>query len=778
MSNVRGTPVRIARQRGANAAKPERSRGQILILFVMALVVFAGMIALVIDVSWYWVNSLKIQRAADAAALAGVVQLPTNPSGAGGAYALARAEATKNGYAPGDVSVTIVPLQEPAVTGRRLAVTITAPVPTFFMRILGIEQIMSTRVGRAEYVLPVPMGSPDNYYGVFGEVRGRTVTETVNVTTHPPGDSGMTVPTASLGAVGSTWTSTNGTLWSAVDDDDGEYAQSDADGDNAHWSRFNLLSGLQPDDTAMDVNGIVVELTNVSLDSACADTFIEVALSYDGGSHWTTSTAGSRAPTTGDLTTTATDYTLGSTSSLSAWQFSSGHAWTGDDLGNTKFGLRLTANKGCGSSAEIQVDRIEVHALYEIDRVTPTLTTTTLPDEILGIPGTPCPGVAACFHADGSAIPNPNGFWGTMNTQGAENVDGDAYQPYYDDNSPADTNPAYDAEHFYNYAVEMPRDSTGGAIYVFDPVFCATQNDKGTGDRWFSGDGDPVSSFYELWDTRGTLHDIEDDILLVSSDDLFRSIDASDTTMGGPTAGTPAECRNTADATYGDGRDYHNNWYLLASGLSGGPNGAFYRIHTTSTDPANVADQRSTDGENSFALYVGGGLDGTGTPRIYGIGAMQAFTPLKAAGSSVQSEFYLAQIDAVHAGKTVEIKLWDPGDTNPLSASLAILVPNSGGWSTVAFDYSAARGTTNSSAANCDTLTGDNVSSVQTNVGVSSGTFNGCWLTILVPIPSDYTGEQDGWWRIRYTMNGNGTSNDVTTWKVAIKGNPVHLIVP
>ncbi len=61
---------------------------------------------------------------------------------------------------------------------------------------------------------------------------------------------------------------------------------------------------------------------------------------------------------------------------------------------------------------------------------------------------------------------------------------------------------------------------------------------------------------------------------------------------------------------------------------------------------------------------------------------MQAFTPLSAAGSAVSSEFYLAQIAAQYAGKTVEISLWDPGDTNPLSASLEILRPTSGGWTT------------------------------------------------------------------------------------------------
>ena len=56
--------------------------------------------------------------------------------------------------------------------------------------------------------------------------------------------------------------------------------------------------------------------------------------------------------------------------------------------------------------------------------------------------------------------------------------------------------------------------------------------------------------------------------------------------------------------------------------------------------------------------------------------------------------------------------------------------------------------------------------------------FNGCWLTLNVPIPATYTAAQNGWWKILYSMSGNGTSVDVTTWTAQIIGNPVHLIVP
>ena len=220
VNDLAETRNRGDRPLGAKRPTTERSRGQILILFVMAIFVFTGMVALVIDVSWYWVNSLRVQRAADAAALAGVVQLPTNPGGAGGAYALARAEATKNGYDDASLVISVTPVQQPAVTGRRLEVTVSAPVDMFFMRIFGINQINSTRVARAEFVLPVPMGSPDNWYGVFGPSRGFTSTTTNMVDVHTPstGNSGLKVPTAFTPTVPSTaaWAVSGGTLITAV----------------------------------------------------------------------------------------------------------------------------------------------------------------------------------------------------------------------------------------------------------------------------------------------------------------------------------------------------------------------------------------------------------------------------------------------------------------------------------------------------------------------------------------------------------------------------------
>jgi hypothetical protein len=157
------------------------------------------------------------------------------------------------------------------------------------------------------------------------------------------------------------------------------------------------------------------------------------------------------------------------------------------------------------------------------------------------------------------------------------------------------------------------------------------------------------------------------------------------------------------------------------------------------------------------------------------------FTPLSSSGSTSNSEFYLAQVPRFYAGKTLQLNLWDPGDTSPLSATLYVEVPTSSGWSPTPFTYSAATGTTNSSsntACNSNSNNSPSNNSVQTSTGASLGLFNGCWLTLNVPIPATYNGDQSGWWKILYSMNGNGTSSDVTTWTAQILGNPVHLIVP
>src|SRR5204863_9820566 len=99
-------------------------RGQTLVIVALMLIPLLGFTGLVSDVAWYEVNLMRIQRAADAAALAGVVYLPGNVAGA---QTAAEQEAAKTGYTTGAGGVTISATPE-ALNNRILGVSITAPV--------------------------------------------------------------------------------------------------------------------------------------------------------------------------------------------------------------------------------------------------------------------------------------------------------------------------------------------------------------------------------------------------------------------------------------------------------------------------------------------------------------------------------------------------------------------------------------------------------------------------------------------------------------------------
>lgn len=806
---------------------PRRSpseRGQILVMFSGIFVVLLLISALVIDLAWLWTNSLRIQRSADAAALAGVVYLPNDVANAKTA---AKKEATRNGYSTAVNGIIVSPTQDGS-NSRRLNVKVTAPVKTFFLGLIGMHTITISRQAHAEYVLPVPMGSPENYYGVFGDVRNATFTIPASST----GPTTSAVRNTGIGAaakVDSTapgtanWTvAGSGTLVNSLKTEDGNYAGSTITNSAQQWSGFGLsaampvpgtsVSGATTTTQTVAVTGLQLQLMNAFVSAACASSNIKVELSWNGGSSWTPITSATGTPTTNQGTTTqsltttnTSDYTMGNTNNTTPW---GAHAWalttSTNDLSDTNFRVRTTVTKGCATAGtRINLDQLQVIVYYTLTVSTSTPASTTTSTYPLYGPGASCANRAAnCFvgtPAGGGQVLNPRGFWGTMNTQGAENVNGDAFQTYYDTrtsgiaiNCPASAKACYGPTDFYNYAIEMRPNTSGGLVYIFDPVFCETAVGSGTGDRHFGG-STAVSTFYELYaDPNNTPYILSDDTLITSTGNKFTGMAYRDTTMGGSNG---SDCKQSS-AAYGDSRDYHNAWFLLnqSSPLTGGPNGTIYRLHTTGTDPNNPAQQQGTNGEQSFAIYATDAQAPGTYPKVYGLGAMQAFTPLTATGSALpsncaaghacQSEFYLAQIDPVHDGKTVEIRLWDPGDTAPLAASLEILIPDdlaAGGYRVAQVTYSAAVGTTNgnaNSACNSNKRSTASSTPIQTSSGASLGLFNGCWLTISAVIPPWYVGDQQGWWKIRYTMTGNGTSVDVTTWMADIRGNPVHLVEP
>lgn len=148
------------RRRWAN--RTPRERGIVVIWVALMLVVLIGFAGFAVDLSNWWLQAERIQKAADAGAHAGVVFLPADlPE----ATTTAKVAAGKNGYRStgGDQNAAVVVSQEP--NPNRLRVRITAEVPSYFVRIFGIDDIELTREAVAEYIAPVPMGSPENKVG-------------------------------------------------------------------------------------------------------------------------------------------------------------------------------------------------------------------------------------------------------------------------------------------------------------------------------------------------------------------------------------------------------------------------------------------------------------------------------------------------------------------------------------------------------------------------------------------------------------------------------------
>ena len=90
--------------------------------------------ATVIDLSWYWTNNLRMQRAADAAALAGVVFLPGDPDRRSRRARRGDQERLHRRRSAGSPS----PRSRTPANNRRLKVTIPGPINTFFARVLGM----------------------------------------------------------------------------------------------------------------------------------------------------------------------------------------------------------------------------------------------------------------------------------------------------------------------------------------------------------------------------------------------------------------------------------------------------------------------------------------------------------------------------------------------------------------------------------------------------------------------------------------------------------------
>jgi hypothetical protein len=725
-----------------------RPDGQMLVIFAGSLIALMMLSALVVDVGWYWSSGLKMQRAADAAALAGAVYLPDNYNGtAPNAQTTALAAAKRNGFDPTNSTMTTwVDVSNP----RQLDVSIGANVDTLFLKAVGMPTLHAVHTSKAEFVLPVPMGSPQNYYGVGNFLNMVTPAPQNNAFVNPSTYVQTTQTTGvrpgantQVGATGTAWTSPAN---AQVAETTPAFATATANLIQTVWKTFAPAT-FGTFQTGAVIDGVVVNV-KAKVSTAAAACKLKAEVSWNGGvvGSW-----GDLPLTTATLTTTNAWYTLGS--ATTTWS-SGANPWTPAAFTTAgAFQVRVTYLKGtsCGTgSLDVITAAVYSHTVTTFAAVE-TLQTST--------------GPGGATLAGGS-----QGFWGADITLGGDRGNGDQFDPSKDNGA---TNPDWDGKGV-DYTVVVG--AAGGQVQLYDPLFCETgQNSSGgylgAGDHWIGGSPNPVTSVYSLYDEQGTPFDTSDDGPAKSTQTFTSTAADYSNAMGGDrkSDGTVAHLGLTDCSS----NPAHNAWVLFASGLPK----STYRLNVTT----NVSGNGSTNAENMWSAWV----SGAGS-RVYGEGTMVTYNNLL----SGKQTFYLAQIDKVHAGKTMEIKLFDPGDVTG-GAWMRILSPDGNVYTPVSFTYAAD----SNAAAGHQSGTG---SCIQTNGGATTGLtppaacanltsggnfYQDSLITVAIPLPVTYgsvgltpSGEPGaGWWKIEYWVGGG---NDTTTWQVDIRGNPVHLLVP
>ena len=154
--------------------------GQAIVLIAFMMVALIAGVGLAVDAGVGYYYNTSAERAAAAAALAGVIFMPAQfggaqknlpdssiPLGAGNdASDRAVNEARRNGFDITDVghNVVVEPAPVPGFTNK-LQVTVSRTAPTFFMSMFGIPSFKVQRVAIATYLPPLTLGQPGNQIG-------------------------------------------------------------------------------------------------------------------------------------------------------------------------------------------------------------------------------------------------------------------------------------------------------------------------------------------------------------------------------------------------------------------------------------------------------------------------------------------------------------------------------------------------------------------------------------------------------------------------------------
>lgn len=319
-------------------------------------------------------------------------------------------------------------------------------------------------------------------------------------------------------------------------------------------------------------------------------------------------------------------------------------------------------------------------------------------------------------------------FWGAINGRSTDKHHGDPYAVTcgYDCTG---TNPEFSPS--YYHAIEVPAGKAWVDLYIFDAGFY----DRNPA---FAETGDEES--LQNSNPGGTDMD-------------FRIFEPDSTPLIPEDNSTLATCQqgssNQNIPSQANAAMFRNKWHRMCR--INNPSEGLYILRTTNGGS-------SIGGSNSFSFLA---ATSTVAPaaRIYAVNSMSIFTN----APSGQATVYIAEVDPVHANKTLELRFFDPGE-GAGNAYMTVEPPPG------VTGHSCSWTATNLVTPN--NSTSGNSCSIQTTIG-GNAQFNGEWITMEISIPPDYTCSADCFWKMDLDLN---VSHDRTTWEARIIGNPVKLV--
>lgn len=756
-------------------------RGVTIIMTALVLVPLMVFAAYGVDLAGFYSRVGQLQRAADAAALAGTVWMPD--------YDKARTEAAaslaKNGFVHGTDGIVVT--YAPGSKLNSLLVTVEdTSVTTYFSKVIGHRQAIA-RSAEAQYNLPIPLGSPLNY---FGGDRSKTQPDPVFTVSWPnPYDDEGDWPPAGPGGncnVGTTAAQDLGG-WRGNDYRSGDWNQSGPTTPRCLWSA--RVTGSTPiTDTTPPAGHFLVtppDVVQCEIDFGWGSSYwgrytstgIWDVTSPDPFPNWTACTWGGSTTPPNPLPNNHTadsdgcNVMIGGTFSgrytrFGSWSRTQASApdctWVvGMTPGTTVasslppfYQSRAPENPWCNVGAEATYGQWQTSAGWG-------------PGYTAGRPLCQWPAEVV-----DSTPPNPipaghdPRFWAAIGGPGDVAAYGDAYSARCTTSlNCSNVQNQNHTDSGYWYVIRMPE---SGAAASTLKVFDAAYNPDGGS-----------NSNYGTGDVRGSFSGSNG---FTTTYTVYRQRNALDFSDREPVPGcNPLSVRNEAA--------YRFTWHDLCS-LPGTP-GALYQLNVKTSSTSSDAD-----GVNGYAVWADAhdnGVDDLGVePALYAYSSMGMRNNISSGGTA---EFYLAEVGPQYAGKSLVIELFDAGD----ASAAAYLRPVAPGSAPASFtDIAASRcrytsspepnspqssspGGATSPSVTTPTQPGSNCE-IQTTSNGGTGQFNDSWLRIVVSIPADYTCTLgvnpvttggSCWWGIKYRFVGD--ANDVTTWRARIEGNPVHL---